>query len=438
MMKWLADHMLVRGLNYFVPHAFSAKMPDEVPPQFSGAGHNPQFRYFRQLMEYMNRVSTVTSGGRHVSTAGILYHAEAEWSGGQFMEFEKVSRHLTENLIDYDIIPSDYLMDAGAERGKMTLNGNRYDCFIVPYSEYLSERVVNKLKALAGEGVDVVFADWVTEKTCEGGKADFGSEHINAVTLDDIAGWMREKGYYDVSAAQNERFLRFDHYISDSTDVYMLTNEAIDSTVDTVLRFSALRGGQYTVYRPYENTAERCDSADGSVHVKLEPYGSVILIFGATGVETKTAESLRIVKETEIGPNCSFSLCTAEEYPEFRDKRQLDRFINVTSNKENPRFGGFMRYEFTFDAEVTNGRKYKLDLGYVGESAEVELNGENCGARIIPPYAFDVTGKLKAKENKLVVTVANHLGYEQRDLCSKYLLMEPSGLLGPVKLIEFD
>lgn len=438
MMKWLADHMLVRGLNYFVPHAFSAKMPDEVPPQFSGAGHNPQFRYFRQLMEYMNRVSTVTSDGRHVSDAAILYHAEAEWSGGEFTEFEKPARRLTENLIDYDIIPSDYLMDAEAEDGKLTLNGNSYNCFIVPCSEYLPERVVGKLKELAGAGVDVAFTDRVTEKTVEGGAADFASDHIIAVPLDEIARWMREKGYFDLSSVKDERFLRFCHYVSGGADVYMLTNEAIDRTIDTTLRFSVFKGGEYTLYRPYENTAEKCDSADGGIHIKLEPYGSVMLIFGTVDGSVKPAKSHKFAKETEIGPGCLFSVCTAEEYPAFRDQRRLEKFINVTSNKENPRFGGFMRYEFTFDADVTDGREYKLDLGYAGESAEVELNGENCGARIIPPYAFDVTGKLKDRNNRLVVTVANHLGYEQRDLCSKYLLMEPSGLLGPVKLIEFE
>jgi len=34
-MKWLTDHMLVRGINHFVPHAFSPKYPDpDCPPYF--------------------------------------------------------------------------------------------------------------------------------------------------------------------------------------------------------------------------------------------------------------------------------------------------------------------------------------------------------------------------------------------------------------------
>jgi hypothetical protein len=32
------------------------------------------------------------------------------------------------------------------------------------------------------------------------------------------------------------------------------------------------------------------------------------------------------------------------------------------------------------------------------------------------------------------VVVTNNLAYEQRDLCSKFLVLEPSGLLGPIEI----
>lgn len=43
-MKWIADHMLVRGINWFTPHAFSmAPFPDwDCPPHFYAHGNNPQ------------------------------------------------------------------------------------------------------------------------------------------------------------------------------------------------------------------------------------------------------------------------------------------------------------------------------------------------------------------------------------------------------------
>ena len=60
MMKWLTDFMLVRGINCFVPHAFSMRFPDpDCPPHFYARGRNPQFRAFGVLMQYMNRMSHI-------------------------------------------------------------------------------------------------------------------------------------------------------------------------------------------------------------------------------------------------------------------------------------------------------------------------------------------------------------------------------------------
>lgn len=56
--KYLVDHFLVRGINHYVPHAFSPKaFPDpDCPPHFYAHGHNPQYRHLGQLMAYTNRV----------------------------------------------------------------------------------------------------------------------------------------------------------------------------------------------------------------------------------------------------------------------------------------------------------------------------------------------------------------------------------------------
>lgn len=83
MMKWLMDFLLVRGVNHFVPHAFSVDYPDpDCPPHFYADGNNPQFPAFSELMRYTNRASHLLSGGEQVTDAAILYHAEAEWAEG--------------------------------------------------------------------------------------------------------------------------------------------------------------------------------------------------------------------------------------------------------------------------------------------------------------------------------------------------------------------
>ena len=94
--KYLADHFLVRGINYFVPHAFTGHpFPDpDCPPHFYAQGHNPQYRHFGKLLQAMNRVATVTSSGPHRVEAAVLYHGESQWCDPQAMAFEHALRPL--------------------------------------------------------------------------------------------------------------------------------------------------------------------------------------------------------------------------------------------------------------------------------------------------------------------------------------------------------
>ena len=62
LMKWLTDHVCVRGVNRLVPHAFSPKENDEdCPPHFYAGGKNPQWKYFHIWSEYAGRVCSLLS-----------------------------------------------------------------------------------------------------------------------------------------------------------------------------------------------------------------------------------------------------------------------------------------------------------------------------------------------------------------------------------------
>ena len=129
------------------------------------------------------------------------------------------------------------------------------------------------------------------------------------------------------------------------------------------------------------------------------------------------------------------SIYQAENYPNKADAEfVLDKLKNITASDMYPRFGGFMKYEGEFDYDDGEPTRYLLDLGQVGETAEVYLNGKYVGEKIAPPYRFDVSDSLKKGRNELCVIVTNNLAYEQRDLCSKYLVLEPAGLLGPIEI----
>lgn len=78
LMKYLADYMLVRGVNYFVPHAFSPKaFPDgDCPPHLYAHGMNPQYPELKVLMDYMNRLAALLSGGTYAAPVALYFNAE--------------------------------------------------------------------------------------------------------------------------------------------------------------------------------------------------------------------------------------------------------------------------------------------------------------------------------------------------------------------------
>jgi len=68
-----------------------------------------------------------------------------------------------------------------------------------------------------------------------------------------------------------------------------------------------------------------------------------------------------------------------------------------------------------------------LSLGTVCNMAEVWINGKHAGAKLWPPYEFDVGELLKTGKNIIKVRVGNLTG-------NYYGFFTPSGLTGPVEL----
>lgn len=183
LMKWLTNHMLVRGINVFTPHAFSMSYPDrDCPPHFYARGNNPGFECFTQLMKYMNRAAHLLSAGAHVADAAILYHAEAEWSGADTMFFQKPGRKLMESQLDYDVIPADVLRDgrSSVENGRLVVGKAQYPCLILPYARRMDAETARFVIGAAAQGLKVFVIDALPESDTWGRPLPAGWEQAGA------------------------------------------------------------------------------------------------------------------------------------------------------------------------------------------------------------------------------------------------------------------
>jgi hypothetical protein len=98
-------------------------------------------------------------------------------------------------------------------------------------------------------------------------------------------------------------------------------------------------------------------------------------------------------------------------------------------------YSGGVRYgtTVTLTAEQA-GVPVELDLGGVTATAEVFVNGKSIAVRVAPPWKAELTGALKAGENRLDILVYNTLANHYQTIPSNYRGSPLSGLAGPVRL----
>jgi hypothetical protein len=99
-------------------------------------------------------------------------------------------------------------------------------------------------------------------------------------------------------------------------------------------------------------------------------------------------------------------------------------------------FSGTAIYSRSFETADPNAR-VSLDLGHVGATAEVKVNGKHVATLLCPPWTCDITDFVVPGKNELSVTVANTLAnHYSVGIPSPYAFesQTPSGLFGPVTI----
>ncbi len=435
--KYLADHFLVRGINYFVPHAFSGKeFPDsDCPPHFYAHGHNPQYRHFGELMGYMNRVATLTSSGIHEIPVAILYHGEAEWADKEAMPFEKPLRELYDHQIDCHTVPADIFTEEEHYRvtigNPLTVNRQKYRTLVVPECRYLSAAAAAGIAKLLEAGLPVFFVNRMPEAIGETGEPlpeILGS--AACVALDKL---YEEVGklLQDVPVLTPEsNRIRLLHIHGD-TELFFAVNEA-----DTVYEGDVLlpAEGECFLYDPWHNCCRKADIRDDKLHLVLEPLKSLFVVFGHcdTIEEAPSFDGNATRLHT-----WQRSICEGSRYPNFEKKKAVSLPDNVAL--DDPKFSGFVRYETTFPA--TTAQEILLEISDAEEGVEVFLNGRSLGIQIAPPFRYVLTDALVEGENQLVIEVATTLERQTFPMLTGYrklLATKPesaTGLTGSVRLI---
>ncbi len=446
MMKYLVDHFLVRGVNHYVPHAFSCKpYPDpDCPPHFYANGHDPQFRHFGALMRYLNRMCSLISDGKKVTPAAILYHAEAEWAG-DFMLDQKPARILMENQIDFDIIPCDVFAERDRFKTKLgnqlQINENVYQVLIIPYAQYMTGQTVKALIELKQKGCSIIFLDALPKGIVDG-EEELIKELVDCtvVKLKNLVSALKQDNISEIQVKPSFSMLRYLHY-KEENDIYLFTNENMAETFEGSIKVPNIGIAYgYDVWKNELFELKTKKEEDGTtLYLKVPSYQSIVIVFDQTK-QVELRKPVTFGKEIVLKNKWFMSLVSSIEYPAFHDTQEISCFENI--GLKYPEFSGIIRYENTMDMQEAKEISLLIEDAY--EGVEVFINDESVGIQVATPFVFDISKPLKEGTNKIRIEVATTLERERhfaphpndwRATLEKVTLA-PTGIIGEVKLLE--
>lgn len=249
--------------------------------------------------------------------------------------------------------------------------------------------------------------------------------------------------------------LRFVHRRTEEGDLYFIVNRE-SRAVKTQIRFG-VAGRAPELWRAIDGTMQplgyQSDGRSTTVPVDLGAEDAVFVMFrkpaaGATAAQLASpvwrdvatiSTPWEVAFEAQRGAPASITMPTLEPL----DKNAVPgvRYFSGTA---------------TYGTTVTRpkglhkGEKLWLDLGKVGDVAEVLVNGKSAGTLWFAPYRVEVGSLLKGGSNRLEVKVANlwvnrligdqqpgttPIGWTAVPTYRPDAPLRPSGLIGPVKLM---
>ena len=304
---------------------------------------------------------------------------------------------------------------------------------IISESEILPLACLELFSRLAKNGLPVIFTEKLPQRASEGGDVAPFNNCFEEVPTNELAAVLRERGLTQLCATgKGVEYLRFYHATREHQDVYIFSNEAINS--DLHAEITIQNKGDCLVYDPWDNRVYRDATRDGKLSLHLEKGNLLIYIFG-----TECSESIpQLTREqTRVAFPLLFEIAVMEEEKdEFTVIAKDSLPFDITAYDRLPHFSGTVRYRTSFEA--IDGFTV-LDLGQVGEIAEVWLNGVPLGVRINAPYKFSLLPALRDGKNELEIRVVGNLAHRRNgDRFSRYVQVPPTGIIGEIALCRYS
>lgn len=472
-LKPTADLELASGLNRFVIHTSVHQPVDDKIP---GLGLGPFGQWFNRhetwaeqaiaWTNYLSRSCYMLQQGKFVADV-VYYYGE---DNNITALFGKKLPAVPEGY-NFDFINADALINLlSVKDGRLiTPSGMSYRVLVLDSNaRQMSLPVLKKLNELvkAGATISGIMPESVTglkdspEEFKSLVKEIWGAGNNRVLTNKTVSETLASLNILpDMSynkPHQTSRLL-YVHRKAADRDIYWINNRT-DRTEDVDISFR-MEGKVPELWHAEtgEKEALSYNIANGTTKTKLhlEPHDAVFVVF--KNKATTNARTLSPVTEKELAAIDESWNISFQKDRGAPASASVNTLSSWTDNRDNgiKYFSGTGTYTKNINAPAqwfSKNAQLWLDLGDVKNMAEVIVNGKSLGIVWKKPFCVNVTNALKAGNNTLEVKVTNLwvnrlIGDQQPGVTNKitYTTMPffqsgspllPSGLLGPVKLIQ--
>jgi len=214
---------------------------------------------------------------------------------------------------------------------------------------------------------------------------------------------------FTFTTARPDSVIEYYHRRTSDTDIYFVANRKnIDEEVVCSFRVD---GRIPELWFPdtgliVNSTNWTREKGRTSVALTLEPYGAVFVVFRKQGNPPAVRTVMRDGEVIEVQGPWTIAFQKNRGAPH---EVVIDKLLPLNEHKESgiKYFSGNAVYRGTFQFNGELGEKMFLDLGEVGDIAEVTLNGTKLGVLWKSPFRADITKTIKQGENELLVEVVN-------------------------------
>jgi hypothetical protein len=471
-LKPTADLELACGLNRFVIHTSVHQPIDDKLPGLSlgpfGQWFNRHDTWAEEAhawSEYLGRSSYLLQLGKFI--ADIVYY---------YGEDNNITSIFNKKLPDipegykYDFINSDALINLlSVKDGQLvTPNGMHYRILVLDSNaRKIPLTVLRKLNQLAKAGARIAGVRPVGSPTLSDNQQEFdrlvneiwkaGNPKItSAVPLSELLHSYGISPDFAYSKPSDDTKLLFVHRQTNDRDIYWINNR--NDRKESIEADFRIDGKEPELWHPENGKTEPVsyNMANGITRItlNLSPQDAVFVIFK----NMTTRKSLQVQPNTEN----ELAVLSGPWDVHFQANRGAPASANFDELKsfassDDPGikyFSGTASYSKTIRVEqnwLANKSAIWIDLGDVKNLAEIFVNGKSLGIVWKKPFRAELTGALKAGDNKLEIRVtnlwvnrligdaqpgANKLTFTTMPFYQANSPLQPSGLLGPVRIID--